>query len=102
MIEYKTYEDYTILVGKNKYDNWDILDMSLPTDIMFHLENASSKYVLLKTTKNIRSIPKKVINYCKVLCRKTQKEPVFYVKCKNIIKGKNIGSFIVIGLPYVE
>ena len=69
---------YTILVGKNKEDNFKIIDDSLDTYIWFHIKDEPSCHVILKNTDNLRSIPKQVIKHCAYLCKinsksKTQK-----------------------------
>ena len=92
---------YTILVGKNKEDNFKIIDDSLDTYIWFHIKDEPSCHVILKNTDNLRSIPKQVIKHCAYLCKinsksKTQKICfVIYTPLYNVIKTEIVGKVSV-------
>lgn len=81
--EYKG-ENYIIIIGKNKSENFIIIDESFATDIWFHIEHEPSCHVILKNTLKIRDIPKVVIKRCAYLCKinskaKTQKKLTLYI-----------------------
>lgn len=42
-------KEYTILIGENAKDNTELVKMSDPNDIWFHLEKESSPHVILKS-----------------------------------------------------
>jgi predicted ribosome quality control (RQC) complex YloA/Tae2 family protein len=93
-------KNYEILIGKNENDNWQILDQSMKTDILFHVSNTSSSYVILKNTENQKKkdIPKQVIKRCACLCKShsTSKSEINceinYTFISNCEKGEKIGS----------
>ena len=62
---------YNIKIGKNKEDNWQIIDDASETDIWFHIEDHPSCHIILKNTEKIkmRDIPKQVIKRCAYLCK---------------------------------
>jgi predicted ribosome quality control (RQC) complex YloA/Tae2 family protein len=62
---------YNIEIGKNKEDNWQIIDDASETDIWFHIEDHPSCHIILKNTEKIkmRDIPKQVIKRCAYLCK---------------------------------
>ncbi len=97
IFEYKTIE-YIIEIGKNKKDNFDIIDASCISDIWFHVVGISSCHVLLKTNENISNIPRQVIKRCAYLCKINSKAKnlskcdVSYTTMDNVIKTKNIGE----------
>ena len=39
---------YTIIIGKNKNENWAIIDDASGTDLWFHISEMPSCHVLLK------------------------------------------------------
>ena len=93
--------NYTILVGKNKEDNFKIIDDSIDTDIWFHIENEPSCHVILKNTYNLRSIPKQVIKRCAYICKINSKAKtqnlcsVIYTQLSNVIKTEIVGKVAV-------
>jgi predicted ribosome quality control (RQC) complex YloA/Tae2 family protein len=60
---------YTIQIGQNKYDNFDIIDESTSKDIWFHVSNIPSCHVILKTNEKNSGIPHQVIKRCAYLCK---------------------------------
>ena len=52
---------YSIKVGNNAKENWDIISGASQNDIWFHLDDASSPHIVLQTFGN--KIPKRYINY---------------------------------------
>ena len=95
------YTNYTIIVGKNKNENFEIIDESVDTDIWFHVNNEPSCHVILKNTNKMRDIPLHVIKHCAYLCKinskaKTQKKcSVIYTQIKNVIKTEHVGQVAV-------
>lgn len=98
--EYKG-ENYIIIIGKNKSENFIIIDESFATDIWFHIEHEPSCHVILKNTLKIRDIPKVVIKRCAYLCKinskaKTQKKTdVIYTQISNVAKTNIVGQVSV-------
>ena len=98
-IEYELDEKiYKYYVGKNKKENWDILDKADENDIWFHLNNLPSCYVILENIDN--NIDDKLLLYGAILCKKNSKYKNFnklciiYTKVKNVKKTKEIGTVI--------
>ena len=107
VLEYNSNK-YTILVGKNRYGNFKIIDESESTDIWFHIKDEPSCHVILKNTDKLRDIPKQVIKYCAHLCKinskaKTQGHcSVIYTQLKNVEKTEIIGQVNVINCKTVK
>jgi len=60
--------NYKILIGKNQFNNWQILDESNSNDILFHVSDSSSSYVILKNNENKKKkdFPKQVIRATRI------------------------------------
>jgi len=92
--------DYEIFIGRNKQENWDIIDVSRETDIWFHVENGPSSHIFLKTEKPVNNIPKQVIKRCACLCKSysssasVKKCEIIYTTIANIQKGEHVGEVI--------
>lgn len=86
---------YTIQIGQNALDNWNIIDDANENDIWFHVENYPSCHIILKSGD--KKPHKCVIKYCAFLCKsyskyKSQKNIVIcYTKISNVTKGDKIG-----------
>ncbi len=102
-----------ILIGSNKKENWNLLDISYDTDIWFHLDNESSPYVILSSNldnlKNISNLDKSTLIYCANLCKvnsklinSVKKVDVIYTTINNLKKGKTVGSVIIQNLDKVN
>lgn len=95
------YGEWTIIIGKNKEENWKIIDEAEPTDIWFHVENMPSCHVILKTSTHLSSVTNDVLKHCALLCKmnskaKTEKKTIImYSPIKNVKKTKTIGEVIV-------
>jgi predicted ribosome quality control (RQC) complex YloA/Tae2 family protein len=93
-------KDYIIKIGSNKFNNWELLDCSEPKDILFHVSENSSSYIILHNIENLKlkEIPKQVIKRCACLCKshsKSAKEKdviINYTKIENCEKGEHVGS----------
>ncbi|XP_021590175.2 coiled-coil domain-containing protein 25 isoform X3 [Ictidomys tridecemlineatus] len=70
---------YTIYMGKDKYENEDLIKYGWPEDIWFHVDKLSSAHVYLRLHKGekIEDIPKEVLMDCAHLVK------------ANSIQGKN-------------
>jgi predicted ribosome quality control (RQC) complex YloA/Tae2 family protein len=94
---------YSILIGKNKKENFEIIDDSKLDDIWFHVEGEPSCHVILKNIENekLRDIPKQVIKRCAYLCKINSKAKtknncsVIYTTLENVIKTDVIGKVAV-------
>ena len=82
---------------RTREKNWALLDMSDPTDILFHLED-SSAYVIM-APKPVRDsdgvsylITTTDILYGCTLCRNSKSANVIYTEVKNVEKGKCVGQ----------
>jgi len=90
-------EDLRCIVGQNAKENWEIFIGTNPEYLLFHLTSFSSCYVILETEIE-PSID--IIKSVALLCKQHTKYKnvpnikVDYTKCKNIIKGENIGEII--------
>jgi len=93
--------EYTIIIGKNKADNFNIIDDAFDTDIWFHVDGEPSCHVILKNEAKMRDIPKQVIKRCAYLCKinskaKTQKEcAVIYTPISKVTKTEVVGQVAV-------
>jgi predicted ribosome quality control (RQC) complex YloA/Tae2 family protein len=92
--------DYEIFIGRNKEENWDLIDVSQQTDIWFHVANAPSSHIFLKTEESVNNIPKQVIKRCACLCKSysssasVKKCEIIYTTVSNIQKGEHVGEVI--------
>ena len=98
-------KEYEILIGKNKEENWQIIDNALSDDVWFHIDNQPSCHVILKNTEEVklRDIPKQALKRAAYLCKinsaaKTQpKCDVIYAPISAIIKTQNVGQVVING-----
>lgn len=93
--------NYTIHIGVDKYNNFELIDNSMDSDIWFHVDGEPSCHVILKNTGKLRDIPKQVIKRCAYLCKinskaKTQKKcNIIYTKLENVVKTEIVGQVAV-------
>jgi predicted ribosome quality control (RQC) complex YloA/Tae2 family protein len=93
--------DYTIIIGKNKKENWQIIDESLETDVWFHVSDSPSCHVILKNMVNISSIPIQVIKRSAYLCKINsnakyeKKSVIIYTPICNVKKTNIEGEVVV-------
>ena len=96
-------KEYEISIGKNKEENWQLIDASQPNDIWFHVDNQPSCHVILKNAENVklRDIPRQVLKRAAYLCKtnsvaKTQpKCDLIYAAISQITKTNIVGQVIV-------
>ena len=64
-------KEYTISIGKNKEENWQLIDASEPNDIWFHIDNQPSCHVVLKNDEQVKlkDIPRQVLKRAAYLCK---------------------------------
>ena len=92
---------YTIIIGKNKNENWSIIDDASGSDLWFHISEMPSCHVILKTDEKINLVPRQVIKRCAYLCKinssaKTlSKCDVIYAPVSNVKKTDIVGQVTV-------
>lgn len=91
--------DYNIIIGKNKFDNFKIIDEANSMDIWFHLHKNPSCHIILKTNnKKSNQIPRQVLKRCAYLCKINSKIiqhlpcEIIYTTINNIEKTNIIGE----------
>lgn len=88
-------ENYSLTIGKNASDNWDILDRAQNDDMFFHLSHFPSPYVILS---GFTHIDKDIIYTAATCCKQHSKYKnirnirVDYCLCSNLTKGEQVGS----------
>ena len=105
MVIFVTCSDpkFIIYLGKDKYENEDLIKYGLPTDIWFHVDKFSSAHVYLRLPPDVTidKIPKQVMSECLQLVkdgskdgRKQEKVSVVYTPWYNLKKtqGMEIGE----------
>jgi len=96
-------KEYTIKIGSNATNNWELLDSANTTDILFHVHHASSSYVILQNEEftKLNQLPRQVVKRCSSLCKshsssKTlQNVPIIYTIMSDCKKGDTVGSVIM-------
>lgn len=88
-------KEYSILIGENARDNENIIKISHPEDIWFHVDNMSSAHIILKSEGD--KIPKKYLNKISGLFKEyskkfTCKYNVIYTSIKNVKLTKIPGA----------
>jgi predicted ribosome quality control (RQC) complex YloA/Tae2 family protein len=106
-IEIFTYssKEYEISIGKNKEENWQLIDASQPNDIWFHVDDQPSCHVILKNQHQVklRDIPRQVLKRAAYLCKinsaaKSQSKcDVIYTLISQITKTNIVGQVTVTG-----
>lgn len=88
-------DGYTIYMGKDKYENEDLIRYGLPEDIWFHVDDLSSAHVYLRLQKNQRleDINPNIIMECAQLVKansiegcKLKDVDVVYTRWRNLQK----------------
>jgi predicted ribosome quality control (RQC) complex YloA/Tae2 family protein len=95
----QTFMGFDIHVGKNKQENWDIIDQSNKDDVWFHVAGGPSSHIILKSNgRKIKDIPKKVITRCACLCKahssskSTPRCEIIYTQIENVTKTNHVGE----------
>jgi predicted ribosome quality control (RQC) complex YloA/Tae2 family protein len=95
--------EYTFRIGRNKHDNWNLLDASSPEDIWFHVADKSSCYVILDAPQHPKTQDqlKQLLQHGATLCKQhssSRDEPkvkVVYTHVRNLTKGRHVGQVVV-------
>ena len=98
-------KEYTISIGKNKEENWHLIDMASANDVWFHVDDQPSCHVILKNEDQVklRDIPRQVLKRAAYLCKinsaaKTQpKCDVIYAIISQITNAQNVGQVTITG-----
>eukprot|EP01129_Flabellula_baltica_P009869 TRINITY_DN4104_c0_g1_i2.p1 TRINITY_DN4104_c0_g1~~TRINITY_DN4104_c0_g1_i2.p1 ORF type:complete len:114 (+),score=28.91 TRINITY_DN4104_c0_g1_i2:203-544(+) len=82
--------NYTIYVGRDKYENDELFKYGFPEDVWFHVEDLSSPHVYLRIPKGmtIDEIPPELVEECAQLCK------------EGSIQGRKKKSVSVMYTPY--
>ncbi|KAE8605665.1 hypothetical protein XENTR_v10015271 [Xenopus tropicalis] len=83
---------YTMYMGKDKYENEDLIKYGWPEDIWFHVDKLSSAHVYLRLQKDqtIEDIPKEVLLDCAQLVK------------ANSIQGCKMNNINVVYTPWAN
>ena len=99
--------EYLIYIGKNKSENWALIDAAVESDIWFHVKDVPSCHVILKCSGKLKDVPRAVLSHCGVLCRRNssniqkssknsnEKVEIIYAAIKSVKKGQHEGSVVV-------
>jgi predicted ribosome quality control (RQC) complex YloA/Tae2 family protein len=98
-------KEYDIIIGRNKYENDEIIKNSYENDIWFHLSDYSSCHIILKSGND--KIPtkylKKIANMFPLYKNGLPKEyTVIYTKIKNVKFTDIVGSVIPSDIKYIK
>jgi len=101
---------YTIEIGQNAKENWNLIEKSEPNNLWFHLDEFPSAHVILSTNSlfELTDYHNQIIsiasNYCKSYSKYSKNLPkvkIVYTQIKNLKKGKEIGSVIISKPNYI-
>nr|ACH43879.1 putative RIKEN cDNA 2610528H13 [Taeniopygia guttata] len=83
---------YTIYMGKDKYENEDLIKHGWPEDVWFHVDKLSSAHVYLRLQpgQGMYDIPKEVLSDCAHLVK------------ANSIQGCKLNSVTVVYTPWTN
>lgn len=88
---------YPLLIGRNKYENEELIKKSNQNDLWFHLEKISGPHFVLKT--NGENIPKKYLSmianlFSEYKTNLPKRYSVIFTEIKNIKLTNEIGTVI--------
>jgi hypothetical protein len=83
-------EEWLIYMGKDKYENEDLIKYGLPTDIWFHVDDMSSAHVYLRLPEGVGmdSIPEESLEDCCQLVK------------ANSIAGSKLNNVTIVYTPW--
>ncbi len=90
---------FTIYMGKDKYENEELIKYGLPIDIWFHVEGLSSAHVYLRLPDGItmENIPSDVLQECLQLVKENSRDgrkkdsvSVCYTPWENLYKSSSM------------
>ena len=63
--------EYMIYMGKDKFENEELIKYGLPEDVWFHVDNLSSAHVYLRMTQGMSmdDITEELVEQCSSLCK---------------------------------
>lgn len=95
---FKTSEGYTIYMGKDKYENEDLIKYGLPEDLWFHVDDMSSAHVYLRLKKNERleDVPPAVIEQCSQLVKANSIQGCKLHEVYVVYTSKSISHFVLL------
>ena len=87
-------------IGKNAKENWDLFDNAEGDDILFHLKDDPSPYVIMEIGNNENN---EALKHGALLCKKyskyrdvvNKKIKVIYCEVRYLKKGRIIGEIII-------
>ena len=92
-------------IGRDKEDNFHILDLASPNDIWIHTSENSSSHVIISipndikfSKKQLRIILKKGMAFCKQYTNKVHDKKnveFIYTKVKNVVKTEKLGEVMI-------
>jgi predicted ribosome quality control (RQC) complex YloA/Tae2 family protein len=91
-------QEYNILIGQSREENAELVNTSVPENIWFHVANAPSSHVILKTTCKIKEVPLQVIKRCACLCKSHSKSKsvpkcdIIYTQIENVESTHIVGQ----------
>ncbi|KAK9818185.1 hypothetical protein WJX72_008425 [[Myrmecia] bisecta] len=91
-------DDFLIYMGKDKYENEDLIKYGLPHDVWFHVDDLSSAhvYLRLKQDTSVEDIPADTLEDCVQLVKANsiqgnkQAVDVVYTPCTNLKKAASM------------
>lgn len=85
-------EDYLIYMGKDKFENEDLIRFGLPTDVWFHVDDMSSAHVYLRLADgcDLASIPPETLEDCAQLVK------------QNSIQGCKTNNVTIVYTPWAN
>jgi predicted ribosome quality control (RQC) complex YloA/Tae2 family protein len=99
--------EYLFHIGRDKQDNWNLIEGSQPWDVWFHVDGAPSSHVVLEMDDleggGIKEIPRPVLKRGAGLCKEhsssksVAKCPVIYTTVGKLVKGREVGSVNISG-----
>jgi predicted ribosome quality control (RQC) complex YloA/Tae2 family protein len=92
--------EYLIYIGKDKSENWALIDAAVPSDIWFHVKDVPSCHVILKCSGKLKDVPRAVLSRCFILCKQnspksSEKSEIIYAPINNVKKGCHEGQVVV-------
>ena len=91
--------EYTVWVGVNAKDNWNIIQQSEPDDLWFHVDNVPSAHVILRHRGQYTD---KIVTRCAQICRESVKKisvkstfTVISTQVGNLTLGEALGSVYI-------
>jgi predicted ribosome quality control (RQC) complex YloA/Tae2 family protein len=96
---FESSEGYLMYMGRDKYENEDLIKYGLPEDLWFHVDDLSSAHVYLRLRKNqkLEEVSEATIMECAQLVKANSIEGcklasvyVIYTRWRNLLKTANM------------